>query len=62
MENTVYERKADTRDELLQWVSDAARQVNSAAVLRKIACSVVNEPGYAPKLTMDILNNYFRPR
>jgi hypothetical protein len=33
MKDIVYERKVDTRDELLQRIFDATRRVNDAAVL-----------------------------
>jgi hypothetical protein len=35
-EKHAYHRKVNTNDELLQWVSDAARPVRSAAVPRKV--------------------------
>jgi hypothetical protein len=37
----VYERKVGIRDELLQWIFDAARRVNNGAVLRKVTLPIV---------------------
>jgi hypothetical protein len=49
-----YERKLDTRDELLQRILDTARQVNNAAILHKVTCSLVKKPGCAPKLMANV--------
>jgi hypothetical protein len=41
MKVMVYERKVDTRDELLQQTFDAARRFNGAAGLPKVTLSAV---------------------
>jgi hypothetical protein len=45
MQNMVYECKVVTRDELLQRIFDDAGYVNNAAILRKVARSVVKRTG-----------------
>jgi len=39
MINIAYEREVDTRGELLQWIFEAAGQVNGAAALNKVTIS-----------------------
>jgi len=42
MKSKMYERKVDTRDELLQRIFDAARHVNDATV-RKVTLALVEQ-------------------
>jgi hypothetical protein len=50
----------DTKEELLQQISDSARHITNAIVLCKDTYSLENEPVSASKLSANILNNYFK--
>jgi hypothetical protein len=56
MEIVVHEGKVDIKYGLLQRIFDAARHINNATVLHEVKRSVEKRT----KLTVDILNNYFK--
>jgi hypothetical protein len=43
MKAMVYAHKVNTREELLQWILSTARNINNAALLRKVTSSLVTQ-------------------
>jgi len=56
----VYAHKVNTTEELLQLILSAARNINNAAVLRRVTSSLESE--YARKQTEDTLSNLLECR
>jgi hypothetical protein len=56
----VYECKVDTKDELLQQISDAARRMNNATALRRVTRFLIKRTKYCIQAYSGHLNNYLR--